>query len=57
MLTKELILSKYPKYSDIKEIKKLDIFGEDIKDISIISKMPNLEILSLSSNKISSLYP
>ena len=57
MLTKELKLSKYPKYSDIKEIKKLDIFGEDIKNISIISKMPNLEILALSSNKISSLYP
>ena len=57
MLTKELILSKYPKYSNIKEIKKLDIWGEDIEDISIISKMPNLEIISLSSNKISSLSP
>ena len=57
MLTKEYILSKYPKYSDITEIKKLNIWGEDIQDISIISKMPNLEILSLSSNKISSLSP
>ena len=57
MLTKELILTKYPKYSNIKEIKKLDIWGEDIENISIISKMPNLEILSLSSNKISSLSP
>ena len=57
MLTKEYILSKYPKYSDITEIKKLNLWGEDIQDISIISKMPNLEILSLSSNKISSLSP
>ena len=57
MLTKRMILSKYPKYSSIKDIKKLDIWGEDIENISIISKMTNLEILSLSSNKISSLSP
>ena len=57
MLTKEIILTKYPNYSNLKEIKKLDIWGEDIENISIISKMPNLEILSLSSNKISSLSP
>ena len=55
MLTKDFILSKYPKYSDITEIKKLNIWGEDIEDISIISKMINLEKLSLSSNKISTL--
>ena len=55
MLTKDFILSKYPKYSDITEIKKLNIWGEDIEDISIISKMINLEKLSLSSNKISAL--
>ena len=57
MLTKEYILSKYQKFSDISEIKKLNIWGEDIQDISILSKMPNLEILSLSSNQISSLTP
>ena len=57
MLTKEYILSKYDKFSDITEIKKLDVYGEDIQDITIISKMPNIEILSLSSNKISSLSP
>ena len=57
MLTKEFILSKYQKYSDITEIKNLNIWGEDIQDISILTKMPNLEVLSLSSNKISSLFP
>ena len=55
MLTKELILSKYPKISSLKDIKKLNIWGEDIEDISIISNMSQLEILSLSSNRISSL--
>ena len=57
MLTEEIILSKYPNYSSILEIKKLYICKEEIEDISILSKMKNLEILSLSSNKISSLYP
>lgn len=57
MLTEDYILSKYSKYSNISEIKRLNIWGEDIEDISIISKMPNLEILSLSSNHISFLSP
>ena len=57
MLTKEFILAKYPKYSEISEIKTLNIWGEDITDISILSKMPNIEILSASSNNISSLSP
>jgi Leucine-rich repeat (LRR) protein len=57
MLTKEFILTKYTKFSDITELKSLNIWGEDLQDISIISKMPNLEILSLSSNRISSLSP
>ena len=57
MLTKEMILSKFQKIYNIREIKKLDTWGQDIEDISIISELPNLEILSLSSNKISSLSP
>lgn len=57
MLTKELILSKNPKLSNISEITKLNIYGEDIHDISLISSMHKLEYLSLSSNQISSLSP
>lgn len=55
MLTKELILSKNSKISNLSEITKLNIYGEDIEDISILLSMPKLEYLSLSSNKISSL--
>ena len=57
MLTEDLIRSKNPKCSDIYKIQKLNICGEDIEDISIISKMKNLTILSLSSNNISDLSP
>lgn len=55
MLTKELIFSRNSKISELYEITKLNIYAEDIEDISIISSMPKLEYLSLSSNNISSL--
>ena len=57
MLTEEIILSKNPKYIDISSIKKLDISLSNISNITILSRMKNLEILSIFSNKISSLYP
>ena len=55
MLTKTLILSRFSKKSDLSEITKLNIYAENIEDISILSSMPKLEYLSLSSNNISSL--
>jgi len=57
MLTREFILSKYPNITNITEIKKLNLYAEDLLDISLISKMPKIEVLSLSSNQISSLSP
>ena len=57
MLTEDLILSKNPDCKAISLIKKLNIYSNDISDITILSKMKSIEILSLSSNKISSLYP
>ena len=50
MLTKELIFSKNSKKLDLSEITKLNIYGEDLEDISILSSMPKLEYLSLSCN-------
>ena len=57
MLTKELILSKISAKSDLSEVTKLNIYGEDLEDISFITSMPKLEYLSLSCNNISSLSP
>ena len=57
MLTEELILSKNPNILEILSITKLNICSKDISDISILSKMKNLEIISFPSNKISYLYP
>ena len=57
MLTKELILRKNPKISDISQITKLNLYAQDIQEISILSSMSKLEYLSVSCNQISSLFP
>ena len=56
MLKEEEILAKF-KASSLNEIKNLNLWGSDIENIDIISKMKNIEIISLSLNKISSLKP
>ena len=57
MLTKEYIFKKNPKYKLLSEIQTLNLWGNDIEDISILSECKNIEILSLSLNKISNLSP
>jgi Leucine-rich repeat (LRR) protein len=53
-LTPELINQKC-KTDKIYSIKNLNLWGNDLEDISIIQEMPNIEICSLSLNKIISL--
>lgn len=57
MLTKDLILQKHKNGTQLSSVKTISMWGSDIENISILSKMPNLEIVSLSVNKISSLSP
>ena len=53
-LTPELIQMKC-KTDKLGSIKNLNLWGNDLDDISIIKDMPNIEICSLSLNKIFSL--
>ena len=53
-LTFELIQQK-TKCDNLVTLKKLNLWGNDLSDLSILYKMPNLEILSLSLNYIRSL--
>ncbi len=55
-LTLEFIQSKFPNQK-IEEIKTLNLWGNELEDISILSKLSNLEIASLSINKIKNLEP
>lgn len=39
----------------IDEVKNLNLWGQDLDDVSVVAKMPNVEVLSLSVNRISTL--
>lgn len=54
VLTGDLVLLR-TKASNLDQIKNLNLWGNDIEDVSILKDMPNIEILSLSVNKISTL--
>ncbi|XP_020505887.2 cilia and flagella associated protein 410 isoform X1 [Labrus bergylta] len=55
-LTRKLVLAK-AKASDLESVKKLNCWGCNLTDISIFSQMPNIEVLALSVNSISTLSP
>lgn len=55
-LTKKLVLAK-AKASDLESVKKLNCWGCNLTDISIFNQIPNIEVLTLSVNSITSLAP
>lgn len=55
-LTKELLLEKCKGEASLVNVKSVNLWGADLTDVSIVSReLPNVEILSLSMNKISTL--
>lgn len=54
MLTAELVIQK-SKCEHLHTVKNLNLWGNDIDDMKILNNMPNVEVLSLSVNKISTL--
>ena len=53
-LTSELLLSKC-KTDKLSTIKNVNLWGNDLDDLSILAELPNVEIVSLSLNKIKTL--
>ncbi|XP_058953433.2 cilia- and flagella-associated protein 410 [Pocillopora verrucosa] len=53
-LTEQQILSR-ARASSLENVKNLNFWGSDLSDISVLRQMPNVEVLSLSVNNISSL--
>ena len=39
----------------LSDVKSLNCWGQDLADVSILCEMPNVEVLSLSVNRISTL--
>ena len=54
ILTEDVALSR-ARAKDLAEVKSLNMWGQDISDIDVLLRMPNVEVLSLSVNGISSL--
>ena len=55
-LTKQTIVDKCKK-DNFKEIVNINLWSCEIDDISIIRQLPNLEVVSMSVNKIDTLQP
>eukprot|EP00039_Didymoeca_costata_P001038 m.49169 g.49169 ORF g.49169 m.49169 type:complete len:191 (+) comp10601_c0_seq1:361-933(+) len=53
-LTEDMVL-KAARVSDLTEAINLNFLGMDLEDLSILSRMPAVEVLSLSINKINTL--
>jgi Leucine-rich repeat (LRR) protein len=53
-LTTDLIIEKCKK-NNFKEIKNINLWGSNLDDIQIIRQLTNLEVVSLSVNKIATL--
>ncbi len=53
-LTEELVLQR-TKAKSLGEVRSLNMWGQDISDVEVLLQMPNVEVLSLSVNGISSL--
>ncbi|XP_077284851.1 uncharacterized protein LOC143910311 isoform X1 [Arctopsyche grandis] len=53
-LTEEMVVAR-SKQSDLSNIKRLNCWGAELTDISILKRMANIEVLAFSINKIRSL--
>ena len=56
ILTKKFILGK-TRLDSVASVKNLNFWGQELNDVSIISEMPNVEVVSLSVNNIDTLKP
>jgi len=53
-LTEEMVAAR-TRISDLSMVKKLNCWGADLTDVSLIGTMPNVEVLALSVNQIKTL--
>ncbi|KAG2492279.1 hypothetical protein HYH03_009519 [Edaphochlamys debaryana] len=53
-LTEQMIKGK-TRLDKLDDVKNLNLWGQDLDDVSVLAKLPNVEVLSLSVNRVSSL--
>ena len=54
VLTENLVLAR-ARAENLESVKNLNLWGNDLTDLSILKELVNCEVLSLSVNKISTL--
>lgn len=54
VLTEQMIREK-TKVTDLAEVRHLNLWGEGLSDVSIVTELPNIEVLALAVNHVSSL--
>ncbi|KXZ49111.1 hypothetical protein GPECTOR_23g41 [Gonium pectorale] len=54
VLTEQIIKGK-TRLDKLEEVKNLNLWGQELDDCAVLAKLPNLEVLSLSVNRLSSL--
>ncbi|CAJ1035791.1 Leucine rich repeat/Leucine-rich repeat, putative [Leishmania lindenbergi] len=54
ILSEKLVLEK-TKVKSLGDVQRLDLWGEGLTDISLVAKLPRLQVLALASNNVSSL--
>jgi cilla- and flagella-associated protein len=53
-LTEQIVRGK-TRVEHLTDVRSLNLWGQDIDDVSVLQKLPDVEVLSLSVNRISSL--
>ncbi|XP_066949484.1 uncharacterized protein F09G8.5 isoform X5 [Macrobrachium rosenbergii] len=53
-LTEDMVVAR-SKGSDLHNVRKLNCWGSELSDVSVVRKLPNVEVLSLSVNNIRTL--
>ncbi|XP_027226755.1 dynein axonemal assembly factor 11 isoform X3 [Penaeus vannamei] len=53
-LTEDMVVAR-SKGSDLHNVRKLNCWGSELSDVSVVRKLPNVEVLSLSVNQIQTL--
>lgn len=54
LLTEQIIKGK-TRLDKLEDVKNLNLWGQDLDNVSVLAHLPNVEVLALSVNRISSL--
>nr|CCC93666.1 unnamed protein product [Trypanosoma congolense IL3000] len=57
MILKEELVLRKTNAGKLASVRNLNLWGEGLTDVSIVSRLPNIEILALAANKLTTLSP